>query len=140
MRSFSPINHDEISKFYNDISVQTENVSQSDSYKIVNNFIHINCPIKEYLLNDKIGQDYPISETCIRTDISKSGHYVKIIIHKAIDDWFYVSIRLFKTTDLNIFKSKLRNEQFYKCDQVDGLIDAINFTFDHWSMKFGYEQ
>lgn len=115
-------------KFSDKISAYTNQelilLSTFDIHTIINIFLPEDFDEIRYKLNENTPE---VRKNFYHTKITLKSKNNKIfyIINKTSDEWFYLeycaSIRFGD-------KGKITNEESYKCDQLDGLINCIKFT------------
>lgn len=84
--------------------------------------------IDKVLMNQSIGYRSLTYETLIRSS-RVDDKAIFIIFSKLVDDWYYLTIRLVQygvgSYSFNGEKREILLEIYYKCDQLDGLVQAI---------------
>lgn len=86
---------------------------------------------KEYIINNLVPKVLEIRLVTTGgvyeyiVELFYKKHIFKIYFHKTSDDWFYFSYT-FKLESIGLVTSGVQGK-YYKCDQLDGLVEAINY-------------
>ena len=114
-------------------------------------FLSVNNNDLEFTTSDKlkirsmvdVGFSYFLdtSNKSVRIKMSKNGKELRENIYKSDDEWFFV-VESYRLLDRNIqrqvryapqIESELVYESYYKCDQIDGLIEFLNSRRDYFN-------